>query len=155
MYSRSQTLPYLRVGLAVVALTSLVALGGCNKPNSENPDNRTVGQKIDSAVATTQQKAAEAKADAERAAQSTSDSAKNTADTMGDKAADAAITGKVNAALVGDPQLSMLKINVDTTQGQVRLTGTAPDAASRERATALARAVEGVQSVDNALIVSK
>lgn len=154
MHSQPQSSSsYLRTGLALMALTGLVTLGGCNKPNGENPDDRTVGQKIDSAVATTEQKAAQAKTEAERAAQATSDAAQNAANTVGDKAADAAITGKVNAALVGDPQLSMLQINVDTTQGQVRLTGTAPDAASRERATALARGVEGVQSVDNALTV--
>lgn len=153
MHTQPPISSYLRTGFAVAILSSVVALGGCNKPNSDNPDNRTVGQKIDSAVATTEQKAAEARSDAERAVQSTSDATKNAVSTVGDKASDAAITGKVNAALVGDPQLSMLQINVDTTQGQVRLTGTAPDAASRERATALARGVEGVQSVDNALTV--
>ena len=51
--------------------------------------------------------------------------------------------------------LSALKINVDTTGGRVVLRGTAPDTASRERATVLASAVSGVVSVENALTVSR
>ena len=76
---------------------------------------------------------------------------------LGDKvvnaAGDAAITVAVNAALAKDQQLNVLRINVQTVDGHVVLDGSAPDAAARQRATQLARNVDGVKSVDNRLAV--
>lgn len=66
---------------------------------------------------------------------------------------DAAVTATINAELAKDPKLSALKIDVDTSNGRVSLKGKAPDADSRERATQIASAVRGVQSVDNQLQV--
>ena len=66
-------------------------------------------------------------------------------------ASDAAITVAVNTALAKDQQLSMLRIDVDTVDGHVVLDGSAPDAAASQRATQLARNVDGVKSVDNRL----
>ena len=77
------------------------------------------------------------------------------ADSAAQSATDMAITTKVNAALAADDQLSALKIDVDTEAGNVALTGTAPDEASRERATTLAAAVDGVVTVENRLTVAK
>ena len=68
-----------------------------------------------------------------------------------DKTRDAAITTEVNAKLAGDPDLSALRINVDTVDGRVVLRGTAPDAAALDRAALLARSVDGVSSVSNEL----
>lgn len=70
-----------------------------------------------------------------------------------DKTKDVTITTKVNAELARDPALSALSIDVDTVDGRVSLRGKAPDAAALERATTLARGVEGVVSVDNQLVV--
>lgn len=64
---------------------------------------------------------------------------------------DAAVTATINAELAKDPKLSALRIDVDTSNGRVSLKGTAPDADSRDRATQIANAVRGVQSVDNQL----
>ena len=76
---------------------------------------------------------------------------------LGDKAvnaaSDAAITVAVNAALARDEQLKVLRIDVDTVDGHVVLDGSAPDAAARQRATQLARNIDGVKSVDNRLAV--
>jgi hyperosmotically inducible protein len=66
-----------------------------------------------------------------------------------------AITAKVNAALAVDDKLKATQINVDTRDGQVTLTGQAPDANSRERATTLASAVDGVKQVNNQLVVDR
>jgi len=66
-----------------------------------------------------------------------------------------AITAKVNAALAVDDKLKATQINVDTREGQVTLTGQAPDAQSRERATTLVSAVDGVKNVNNQLVVAK
>ena len=66
-------------------------------------------------------------------------------------ASDAAITVAVNTALAKDEQLNVLRIDVNTVDGHVVLDGSAPDAAARQRATQLARNVDGVKSVDNRL----
>ena len=67
---------------------------------------------------------------------------------------DVTIGTKLKAALAADPELSALKINVDTDNGRVALRGTAPSEAARERATQLASNVKGVVSVDNQLSVA-
>lgn len=74
-------------------------------------------------------------------------------DSMMDKTRDAAISAQVNARLARDSDLSALGIDVDTAGGRVVLHGTAPDTAARDRATVLARGVDGVVSVDNELRV--
>ena len=133
--------------LAAVAASTLTA---CNRAD----DGRTVGQKMDGAVAKVENQAdkleAEARAAAEKAKQSTS----NAMDSVTLKAKDAAITTAINAELTKDSQLSALRINVDTVEGRVALRGTAPDSVSRDRATQLANGVEGVKAVDNQLTVS-
>jgi osmotically-inducible protein OsmY len=73
------------------------------------------------------------------------------ADTVSDKMKDASITTAINAELARDAELSALKINVDTTSGRVVLRGTAPNEASRARATSLAQRIDGVSAVDNQL----
>jgi len=119
------------------AVAAMLALPACNKR-----DDRTVGQTVDKGVAG-------AKAEMKDAKEATKDAAAN----VGDAARDAMITTKINAALVADDQLKALKINVDTKDGKVVLTGVAPDAGSRDRATTMAKAVDGVVDVDNRLTV--
>lgn len=67
---------------------------------------------------------------------------------------DAAITAQVKAALAADPDLSALKINVDTTQGAVKLKGEVKTIALRRKADALAAGIKGVKSVDNQLVIT-
>lgn len=67
---------------------------------------------------------------------------------------DATIGTRLKAALAADPDLSALKINVDTTQGAVRLRGEVKSVALRRKAEDMARKIEGVKSVDNQLIVT-
>lgn len=69
------------------------------------------------------------------------------------KPRDAAISASIKRELAMDRQLRALGIEVDTAGGRVLLHGSAPDAAARERATRLARNVDGVRSVDNLLTV--
>lgn len=78
-----------------------------------------------------------------------------THDTLGQMVDDAAIVTIVNADLVKDSELSALKINVDSTQGQVVLKGTAPNPMAKERAETIAKDVKGVVSVDNRLMVAE
>lgn len=127
---------------AAAAATVLIAACG------EKVDDATVGQKIDNSATTVQSAGTELKNDAQTAGS-------KAADTVADNATDMAITTKVNAALAADDKLSALKIDVDTEAGNVALIGTAPDEASRQRATTLAAAVDGVITVDNRLIIEK
>ncbi len=62
---------------------------------------------------------------------------------------DTAITTKVKAALLNDPAVSGLAVNVETFRGTVQLSGFASSEQEKERAEELASSVEGVQSVKN------
>lgn len=121
---------------AAVLATALAA--GCdrNKPSEtagQKLDQTTerAGEKIDQAAAEIKQKAGQAE----------------------DKLEDAAITAKVKAAMIGEPGLKALQINVDTANGVVTLTGAVDTPQSLDRATQVAQAVRGVKSVDNRLNV--
>jgi len=137
------------VATLLVAIATVTTLAACNRAD----DGRTVGQKMDSAVAKVEQKADEAKSDIRVAGQDAKQASAEAMDAVSSKARDAGITTSINAELAKDAQLSALSINVDTVDGKVALRGTAPDAASRERATTLANRVDGVKSVDNQLTV--
>lgn len=69
------------------------------------------------------------------------------------KVDDASITAKVNAALAADRELSALRVDVDTRDGVVTLSGPAPSASAKERAAELALKVKGVASVNNQLTI--
>ena len=101
--------------------------------------------KADAAAAT-----AEARAEAAKAGEAIKEGARDAAGL----ASDVAITASVNARLAKDPDLSALRINVDTKDGAVTLTGPAPSQSAKDRAATLAREVEGVKSVTNNLSVS-
>lgn len=148
--------------LAGVAAAAALALGlvACGERN----DDRTVGQKVDSAVERTEQAAANMKEDARKGMANAESEARQAGNTMGEKAAsmgdriaekvdDATITASVNADLARDPDLSAIRINVDTKDGVVTLTGPAPSATAKDRASDIARGVKGVSSVTNNLEV--
>lgn len=67
---------------------------------------------------------------------------------------DAAITSKVKAALLADPDVAGLKINVDTAKGKVTLKGEVKSLALWRKAESVARGVEGVQAVNNQLVIT-
>jgi hyperosmotically inducible protein len=66
---------------------------------------------------------------------------------------DGAITAKVKTALLADPDVKGLKIDVDTKNGVVTLSGTVEKNANLDKAVTIARNTEGVKSVENQLIV--
>lgn len=140
-----------RIAIVLSTTAAALALAACGQKNEET----TVGQKVDSAIATTQTAATEAKQEMGQAVDQVKQSTAELAASAEVSATDMAITSKVNAALAADDQLKALQINVDTRAGHVTMSGPAPDASSRERATVLAKAVDGVVSVDNRLVVDK
>lgn len=122
-----------RVALSALAVfTALTGLSGCSRQADDELDTRPRDAAVVADAPTGPASEAQARA-----------------------ASDMGITAKVNAALVADDQLKATQINVDTRDGQVTLSGQAPDTASRERATTLAAAVDGVKQVNNQLMVSR
>lgn len=167
------TAPVCRPGVwvPVAALALALTLGACSKQD----DNQTAGQKVDSAIAKTQEAAQQAKVDMERSAQQAKSatqsgmasagtaladathkaelSIKDAAEKVGEKVDDMAITAAVSTEIAKDSALSMMKINVDTLNGAVTLSGSAPNEAAREQAALLAKSVKSVHTVDNKLVV--
>jgi hyperosmotically inducible protein len=68
---------------------------------------------------------------------------------------DAGITTKVKSKLLADPDVSGLRIDVDTLDGVVTLSGTVGSAAERMRALDLAGKVENVKRVEDKLTLRK
>ena len=72
-------------------------------------------------------------------------------DRTGEVIGDAAITTAVKTKFLADPNVSGLKIDVDTANGVVTLTGNLPNATEKARAIELARETTGVKSVTDRL----
>lgn len=141
-------------------MLAAAALSACGKAD----DGKTVGQKVDSAIAKSEQAASEAKvktesamSDAGSAMKEAAQKAETSGKSMATKAEatldDVSITAAITAELAKDPDLSAFKINIDTKNGAVLLKGSAPTAAAKDRAATIAKAAKGVMSVDNQLVV--
>ena len=70
-----------------------------------------------------------------------------------EKMDDMAITIAITAELVKDPEIRIFMVNVDTKNGMVTLKGSVPTQKAHDRAGAVAQTFNGVESVDNKLIV--
>lgn len=118
------------------ALFAVVFAAGCNRNDDSTAD---AGRQMDP----TQERAGTDRAQAPMNQQSN----------VSDNIDDAAITAKVKTAIIGEPGLKALQINVDTANGVVVLSGAVDSPTSVDRANQIAQAVEGVKSVDNRLTV--
>lgn len=104
-----------------------IALGGCGR---DEPDTTTTAPTVNVPPAVEQR-----------------------ADQAGAVMDDASITAKVKTALIADPELSGLSIDVDTSQNVVTLNGSVSSDAARANAERIAKGVEGVKEVKNNLLV--
>lgn len=156
---------------AAVVVVVAWALTGCGKTDTDE----TAGQKIDAAIEKAKQAAsqahgksesagAEIKAKTEEAfgragqvlkdtAEKSESSTKAAAEKTIQKLDDMAITTAISAEFLKDKEIQGLKINVDTKNGAVVLTGEVPTENLRVKAEAAAKKFNGVQSVDNRLLV--
>jgi len=75
--------------------------------------------------------------------------------TMGNAVDDGVITTRVKSALFADPEIKSFEIAVITRKGEVQLSGFIDSPAQIERAVAIVRGVEGVQSVTNEMTLKK
>lgn len=64
---------------------------------------------------------------------------------------DTVITGKVKAAILGEPSLKSAEINVETFKGVVQLSGFVNSKADINKAAEVAQGVAGVKSVKNSM----
>ena len=80
---------------------------------------------------------------------------KDTADKAGDAAANAALTTKVKTKFLADTDISGLKIDVDSNNGVVTLTGEVRSAAEKQKAVKVARETDGVKKVVDHLKIVK
>lgn len=78
-----------------------------------------------------------------------------TGQTAGQYVDDATITASVKSKLVAEKTANLTRIDVDTTNQVVTLTGIVASADQKARAEHLARQVEGVKSVKNNLQVDR
>lgn len=74
--------------------------------------------------------------------------------TVGDTIDDATITGRVKTALLNDPEVAGLKIDVDTFKGVVTLSGAVKTQAEANKAMTIARQTPGVSDVKSTLQVN-
>jgi osmotically-inducible protein OsmY len=77
----------------------------------------------------------------------------STRESSGQYVDDSVITTKVKAAILDEPSLKVLQINVKTFKGEVQLSGFVDSATNAKKAGEIARSVGGVKSVTNDLIV--
>jgi osmotically-inducible protein OsmY len=73
--------------------------------------------------------------------------------TVGETIDDTTITTRVKTAMLNDPAVGGLRIDVDTFKGVVTLSGRVKSEAERDQAVALARSIDGVTQVKDALQV--
>ena len=71
--------------------------------------------------------------------------------TIGETIDDTTITTRVKTAMLNDPAVGGLSIDVDTYKGVVTLSGRVKSPGERDQALALARKVDGVTEVKDAL----
>ena len=148
-----------RVFIICIAMLG-VSLAACTKKEGPAPVSKsdtTTTYSVPAASSTTVTTSTDSKTtvggEMKDAMKSAKSEMKDTAAKVENFVDDAAITTAVKADLVKDPDLSAIKIDVDTKQGVVTLTGTAPTDIARERATRLAKSVNGVKSVENKLAI--
>lgn len=127
-----------KMNWAVLAILFSFSLAACEKPNTAE----NAGREID------------------RAAEKTGDKIDEASKKVGEQAAktgevldDAAVTTKVKTAILAEPGLRVLEINVDTKANVVTLTGAVDTRASSDKAKQVAAAVSGVKQVENRLVV--
>jgi osmotically-inducible protein OsmY len=123
---------------------------------------RTAGQKLDQAIDSTKHSVFDAGKKVEAQADNAVVALKGARDAVGTGVVaagsaidDAAIAASINAGILKDGGLAVLKIDVDSREGVVSLNGLVDSESARVRAGKLASAVKGVHEVHNYLVVKR
>jgi osmotically-inducible protein OsmY len=129
-----------------------------SEAGKKTEDNlQRAGEKIsaatDNAVARGKEAVGDARVNAGNATTSASNDVRSS--DAGRALNDTAITASIKTDYLKDPDLSVLKIDVDTSDGVVTLNGLAADEAARARAEKIAGSIKGVKEVRNFLSVKR
>lgn len=148
--------------LALLAFLSTLSVAACSpseREQAEESAEETMQQAEDAteeaadetsdAWDDTKDAAGEAWDETKDAADSAWDETKAAAGEAGEFLSDAAITGRVKAALVEASQIDAMKINVETIDGNVVLSGVVATDEIADLAEQIAEGIEGVKSVEN------
>ena len=135
--------------LIIVGLSAVIGLAGCQE---EGPAEKA-GKKIDRAAEKAELQVDQATEKAGKKMDDAKDSVSNSADQAGDYISDSVITAKVKAVILGDSILRASHIDVTTTNGVVKLSGTVDSEQSLGRAMELAGEQKDVKSVETTLVV--
>lgn len=112
--------------LVVAALAAALLATGCQQ---RSPSDTTGSRSVDQTTANAESKTSRA------------------AEKVATAADDTAITAKVKAAILAEPGLKSLQINVDTKDATVTLSGNVESDAMRDRAKQIAMSTDGVKNV--------
>lgn len=135
--------------IGALAAVLALSLAACEqKPSAEN-----IGKSIDNSVEKANRQIEKAAASAEKKLDQTGATIRETTADAGKVIGDSALTAKVKAALIAEPGLKALKIDVNTVDGIVTLNGIVDTAANRDRAVQVTTGVQGVKSVKDSLVV--
>ena len=135
----TNTISGIKIGLLAASSMALLGLAGCDRPGPAETAGKRIDQAMDKMGQKAEQFAERAKVQGEKAGQAMDDTK---------------ITAAVKAGILTEPGLKVLKIDVDTKDGFVTLSGSADSDQDVRKATQIASAVQGVKSVDNRLAVS-
>lgn len=156
--------------LMMALLLSTAMLGACKKAEDTAATPATTGSTATTTTTTTAPAAPattapaadnaaaaanNAAAAANNAAAAAGTAAANATDKAGDALSDSAITGKVKAALLADAEVKGTDINVETSKGDVMLSGFVESQAQIDKAATLAKNIDGVKQVSNKLEIKK
>lgn len=100
----------------------------------------TIGKKIDASAQAIGEKA-------QKIGETVTDKTKQAAHAISDKASDTMISSKIKLKFATDKILNPFKIDVDSSQGVVTLTGKVDTDVQYERAVAIAQSINGVNNV--------
>lgn len=143
--------PFSRGAATLGVLLMAVTLGACGRGD----EARSPGQKIDAAIGKVDDQVDAAKVQADKALAEAKRATTEAVHAAANAVEDTTITSTVRYKLGTDIGIRSTELTVETHGGRVLLRGTAPDAASRERAAQVAAAVQGVLAVDNQVTVAR
>lgn len=123
----------------ISCLSAVLGLTACQQ--SENPAE-TVGKQIDQTVTKVEQQL-----------EANKEAIVETTKTTGALVDDSLITAKIKTAILSDELLKGSQVDVVTTNGIVKLSGTVASQAAVTSAIALANAINGVKMVQNELVI--
>ena len=141
----------------VIAMAAVATLAACG----ERDDARSVGEQVDTTLERGREVArdvreggTDAAQDARSAVMGAASQAREATGRAGAQIDDAQVTTRVKAVLAADRELYGTRIDVETAQGTVVLSGQVPTLAAKTRAGELAGQVKEAQQVRNEITVA-